>query len=159
MSLVKLKCVRCGKRLLFYHQDGFRRYRSPLKRCKRCGNPYVDPRCHEIAAEGIPEDAFHTVSYVVMLVIGLFILYRGIHLFGRRQLGVMDEMQWLLPSIFIAAGLVMSVGGIIEIIWIKTGGKAKKYDRLWRESEQRLGDKEYVWQLKELGYHVPEKYL
>ncbi len=159
MSLLKLKCTRCGKRLLTYYQYGFQRYRSPVKRCKSCGNPYADPRCHEIAAEGIPEDAFRTGSYVVMLVIGLLILYRGIHLAGRRQLGVVDEMQWLLPSVFIIGGLVMSVGGIIEVIWIKTGGKARRYDRLWRESERRLKDKEYAWLLKESGYPVPEKYL
>lgn len=159
MEYVKIKCAHCGKKLLTYDQGSMIRYKSPVKNCKKCGARYADPRCHEMAIEGIPAGTFSTFSYIAMIVIGALILYRGIYLFKRYQLGVPDAMQWLLPTIFVIGGMVMVVGGIVEIIMIKTGWKTKKYARLLQESEQRLSDKNYAHVLKDLGYGVPEKYL
>lgn len=154
-----LKCVRCGKKLLTYDNTSFRKYKSPLMKCKKCGARYADPRCHEIAIEGIPPDTFSIKSYVVLLLLGGFLLYRGIHLSGMVQLNTPAETQWLMPSALTIGGLICIVGAVIEIITIKTGKKQKKFDRLRMESEQRLQDKQYVYILQDLGYTVPEKYL
>ena len=142
-----------------YSQAAFRRYGSPIRNCKKCGMRYADPRIHEIAIEGIPEDIFRISSYVILLIIGALILYRGVCLFGRHQLGVSDAIQWMLPSVFTIGGAVMVVDGIWEIISIVTGLKKKRFDKRREESEQRLADKSYVYMLRDLGYDIPEKYL
>lgn len=159
MKTIVLRCKNCGKKLLTYSQASIQRYKSPVKSCKKCGTRYADPRCHEIAVEGIPPDTFSISSYVIIMIIGALILYRGIHLFGTYQLGVPDETQWLLPFLFVISGVIMAVAGIVEIILIKTGRKAVKYDKLRAESENRLRDKNYVYILQDLGYKIPEKYL
>lgn len=159
MQEVKIRCKKCGKKLLTYSQGSFRRYKSPIKTCKKCGTRYVDPRCHEIAIEGIPKDTFSILSYVIMLIIGLLIGYRGIHLFGMRQLGMPQNTQWLLPVVFMIGGIIMAFGGIVEIIAIKTGIKARKFEKLKRESELRLRDKNYAYMMQNLGYQVPEEFL
>lgn len=159
MQSIEIRCKNCGKKLLKYEQSSTRKYKSPVKKCKKCGTRYADPRCHEIAIEGIPEDTFNIPLYVIMGIIGALILYRGIHLFGVHQLGVPDEIQWLLPAVFTLIGAAMVIGSIVEIIAIKSGIKAKRYEKLRKESEERLSDKSYVYILQDLGYKVPEKYL
>ncbi len=159
MQSIEIRCKNCGKKLLTYDQGSIRRYKSPVKNCKKCGTRYADPRCHEIAIEGIPGDTFYIPSYVIMVIIGALILYRGIYLFGVRQIGVPNGFQWFLPGFFTIAGAVMVIGGIVEIITIKTGRKTLKYEKLRKESEERLSDKSYAYILQDLGYQVPEKYL
>lgn len=155
----KVKCSQCGKTLLSYDNYHFRQYKSPVKHCKKCGNIYADPRCHEIMTEGIPADTFSYLSYFIMTIIGALIFYRGIVVSNQYQLNVPEQIQWLLPSIFIIGGLIMVIGGIWELIYIKTGLKEKKFKKLTLESHERLLNKEYAHTLSELGYNVPEKYL
>lgn len=159
MPFYEIRCQNCGKKLLTYHQSSFRKYESPVKKCKKCGFRYADPRCHEIAIEGLPADAFHIPSYLVMLVIGALILGRGMYLFGMRQMGISDSLQWLLPLVFVFFGVIMVVGAIIEIIAIISGRKVRKFDKRRLESEVRLSDKGYVYMLQDLGYQIPKKYL
>ena len=61
-------------------------------------------------------------------------------------------MQWFMPAVFIIIGAVCVIGGIGEIIFIKTGGKARKFERLRIESEERLRDNGYAELLRDLGY-------
>lgn len=159
MEETVLMCRKCGKKLLTYSQASFRHYKSPLKNCKKCGTRYADPRCHEIAVEGIPNDTFSYLSYAIMGIAGGLLLWRGIHLFRMYQLGLPNSMQWLLPTVFVVGGAVMVVGGLYELITIATGIKAKKYDRLRKESELRLQNKDYAHELRSMGYIVPEEYL
>ena len=159
MDFYELKCKGCGKKLLTYSQASLRKYESPLKSCPKCGMAYADPRCREIAVEGIPSDTFNIPAYVIMGVFGGLILYRGIHVLGMRQLGTPDQIQWLLPAMLILIGIILVAGGIIEVISITTGVKKRKYERLTEESEKRLADRNYAYTLKELGYDVPENYL
>ena len=159
-TTVEIKCSKCGKKLISYDPTLARRqYKSPVKQCKSCGSHYADPRCHEIAVEGLPEDTFKVSSYAIMMAFGALITYRGAYMFQRHQLGVPDSIQWLLPTVFLLGGILMVIFGLYEIITIKTGVKQKKYDKLQQESEQRLQDKSYAYLLKDLGYPIPEKYL
>ena len=159
MKSIEIRCKNCGKKLLSYDGTTSTRYESPVKTCKKCGTRYADPRCREMAIEGIPWDTFHIWPNVVFIIIGALILYRGIHLFGVHQIGTPDELQWLLPSFFTLIGVVIVIGSIVDIIAIKSGLKEKKYEKLRKESEERLSDKSYVYILQDLGYKVPEKYL
>lgn len=159
MAQIKIYCKKCGKKLLSYDPPGFIRYKSPVKKCSDCQTRYADPRCHEIAIEGIPRDTYNVWSYLFMLIIGALILWRGLALFGMHSLGAPENIQWFLPTMFIIFGIVLIIGGIIEIILIKTGIKQKKFERLAKESEERLNDKSYAYILSDLGYNVPDKYL
>ncbi len=150
--MTDLKCSGCGKKLLTYDNYGFKRYKSPLKKCKKCGKMYIDPRCHEIAIEGMPSDEFSVTSYLFLIIFGGLIVWRGVYLFKRIQIGVPDEMQWFMPAVFIIMGAVCVIGGIGEIIFIKTGGKTRKFERLRIESEERLRDNSYAELLRDLGY-------
>ena len=127
--------------------------------CKKCNSQYLDLRYHEIAVEGIPESELSRKPMIILMIFGALILYRGIYLTGYRQLGMGDYGQWIMPVLFIIMGIVMITVGIIEIILISTGRKMMKYERLKRESEERMSDRSYAWTLKQEGYNVPEQYL
>lgn len=150
--MTNLICSGCGKKLLSYDKNGFRRYKSPVRKCKKCGKLYADPRCHEIAIEGVPDNVFSVKSYFFLIIFGVLVAWRGLYMFKRIQLGVPDEMQWFMPTVFLIMGAVCVIGGIAEIIFIKTGGKARKYERLRIESEERLRNNSYAELLRELGY-------
>ena len=159
MAQVKIICKKCGKKLLSYDPPARIRYKSPVKKCPDCQTRYADPRCHEIAIEGIPRDTYNVRSYLFMIIIGGLILWRGIALFGMHALGEPDNVQWFMPTMFTIFGIILIIGGIIEIILIKTGIKQRKFDKLAKESEERLNDKSYAFILSDLGYNVPDKYL
>lgn len=159
MQSIEIRCKNCGKKLLTYEPPSTIKYESPVKNCKKCGTRYADPRCHEIAIEGIPDDTFNILPHVIIMIIGALILYRGIYLFSVHQINVPDKIQWLLPAFFTILGAVMVIGSIADIIAIKSGIKALKYEKLRKESEERLSDKNYAYILQSLGYKVPAKYL
>lgn len=151
-----LFCPNCKKKLTTYDNTSIKKYESPLKKCPKCGASYLDPRCHELAAEGIPSAEFSIVSYIVLAVFGALIVWRGIYLFRRMRLYVPDEVQWFIPVVLMIMGAICVFGGLFEILLIKTGRKSKKFDRLYEESEDRLRDANYVESLRELGYIIPE---
>lgn len=152
-----LYCSNCRKKLTTYDNTSIKKYCSPLKKCPKCGTLYIDPRCHELAIEGIPSAEFSIVSYVVLTLFGALIVWRGIYLFKRMQLGVPDEVQWVMPVVLMIMGAIFAFGGLVEIFLIKTGRKSQKFNRLYEESEERLRDADYVESLKKLGYIIPEK--
>lgn len=151
-----LYCAKCGKKLLTYDNTSFRRYKSPVKKCKKCDNLYIDPRCHELAIEGIPSDVFSVKLYIILIIFGMLLLWRGIYMLSQVQLGVPDEVQWLMPAVIIIIGAGFVIGGIAEIISIKTGLKEKRYNCLYTASAERLKDVDYVNTLRNLGVDIPE---
>ncbi len=159
MTRYVLRCSECGKKLLEYDTASIKRYKSPIKKCKKCGREYIDPRCHEIAAEGIPEDEFSVISYVFAFVLGLLILLRGLHLYGYRTAHTSKEIQWVLPTFICILGGAFLIFGVVEIFTILTGVKRAKFDRLYDKSDERLCDRNYALKLYNLGYKVPDKYL
>ena len=152
---VEFKCPSCGKKL-FSYEPRMRKYSEILKKCKKCGAEYLDPRCHELAVEGIPEDEFSYVSYIVMVPVGGFLIWRGIHNLHTYQLGVPSEAQWILPAFFILIGIACIIGAIAGMISIMTGLKRRRFDRMLEESKRRMKDSGYVYSLKKLGYIIPE---
>lgn len=159
MEFITIKCKTCNKKLLTYSDASMRKYKSPLKKCRKCGTNYLDPRCHEIAAEGLPSYTYSIPSNVLMGIIGGLILWRGIYLFGGHQLGTADNIQWLLPTVFTIMGICFILFAIYQIIIIATGRKSAKFEKLTQESEERMLDHSYAEALAELGYGVPEKFL
>lgn len=143
--MTNLMCSGCGKKLLSYEKWS-RQYKSPLKKCPKCGKMYADPRCHELAIEGIPSDVFSVKSYLILMIFGALVVWRGVYL-----LDWLDSVDFM-AIVFIIIGAICIIGGIAEIISIKTGRKARKFERLRMESEERLRDNSYAEQLREVGY-------
>lgn len=147
----EIKCGNCGKRLLRYEVYE-KKYKSPLTVCKHCGCEYIDPRCQELALTGIPEREFKLLNTVIMLLIGILIMWRGIYLLDMKMLNMPDYAQWVLPTVILLLGFVFVVAAIVEFIRIVSGKKRKKYERLLKESQNRMLDEEYIAKLKKYGY-------
>jgi len=73
---------------------------------------------------------------------------------GMRQLGLPDEMQWLMPAVIFIVGFILIIGGLVEIIGIKTGLKAKRFEKMLQQSKDRLKDSQYASQLRSFGYNI-----
>lgn len=151
-------CPECGHKFFVYEPQQ-RFYGSPIRTCKKCGGKYLDVRYHELALEGVPKKEVSKIPSVVMMVLGVFLLFRGNHLFGMKQLGTPDAMQKVLPILLLACGALFIVGGIAELISVLTGRKAAKMQKLLVESEQRLKNPAYAQELTAAGYPVPQRYL
>lgn len=156
MKFTDGSCPNCGKSLFNYNPREWR-YGSPIRTCRRCKQKYADSRYHEIAVDGISEDSMSIKSRIIIIVLGALITYRGIYLLDYRMSYVYSH-NWT-AYVFIILGIIMFVGGIADIVTIKSGFKQKKLDRLECESVKRLSNYEYAKQLKDLGYDVPAYYL
>lgn len=150
-------CPSCGKKLFSYEQRT-RKYGCIIKECKKCGAEYADPRYVELAIEGIPEDELKIGPYLFMMIIGILLIWRAVHMFGVHQLGVMQQMQCLMPSVFLIFGIAAIIGSVISIILIKTGKRAQKLEVLFMESKERMRDMRYVSKLRNFGYDVPQEF-
>lgn len=150
----EFRCPSCGKKLFDYYPR-VRKYGKIIRTCKKCRADFLDPRYHEMAIDGILEEEFAMGPYIFMIILGALIAWRGYYLFGVHQLGTPDEVQWLMPTLFMVLGIGFILGAIISIILIKTGVKSKKFDRLYAESKERLRDVNYLKALKNLGYELP----
>ncbi len=149
-------CPKCNKKLFEYNGVPTR-YGYMIKECKKCGSKYVDPRVTEMALQGIPYKDFNITSFMFLIVIGGFFVYRGFDLYGMEMLGMPGFFQPVLPTLCLLIGLAFIIFAIIEIIRIKTGSKIKKYKRLYNESLRRLKDPGYITELHMLGYEIPEE--
>ncbi|MGN0495309.1 MAG: hypothetical protein ACI4GW_03710 [Lachnospiraceae bacterium] len=147
----EVHCKYCGKRLLKY-EIWEKKYKSPIATCKKCGKDYIDPRCHEIAFEGIPKAELKVTKDFVLLFIGALIIWRGYYLFGMHMLGTPDGMQWLLPSVVLLLGIVIVIASVVDAVAILTGVKKRKFEKLLEESHTRIKDESYLQKLEELGY-------
>lgn|GEM_PF-794678 len=147
----EMRCPSCGKKQFSYEARD-RRFGKVTKECKHCGAVYLDPRYHELAVEGIPKDEFGIGQFLLVMAIGGLILWRGRALFDMHQLGTPDEMQKFLPIAFMVIGALCIIGGIFEIVSIKTGLKQKRFQKKLKESEERLQNGGYKYTLEKLGY-------
>ena len=111
-------CPHCNKKL-FKFIDRERKYGTLIYTCKYCSGRYVDPRYHECAIEGIPENEFGILQYLIAFVCGGLILWRGLYLFNVRQLGMPDVAQPVLPTVFTVLGALVMIASVIEIIRVE----------------------------------------
>lgn len=154
---IEFRCPSCGKKL-FSYEPRIRKYGSLIKECRKCGSEYIDPRYYELALNGIPDDEYKVFPYVFMIIFGGLVIWRGLRLFGMRQLGVPNELQLLLPSVLLIMGVVFVIWAIAGIIMLKTGLHKKKIERLLSESQERLKDSNYVSRLRSLGLKLDDEY-
>lgn len=150
------KCPYCEKAISGY-SSAARDYGTPIRTCRNCNQQYLDSRFIELAVE---EPAPRDLSASTGLKVALFgaaglIISVGFTLFTLFSRGEYYP-KMILVSVM---SVILIIYGIVDAIRVKTGAKMKSLDRKRDESEQRLMDKAYAHQLRELGYDVPEKYL
>lgn len=148
-------CPGCGKTIAGMDNRGSY-FGSPIQTCKKCGTEYLDPRFHEPAIEGIGESLSVMRSLKLLGVYVLcFVTSVGVNLFSIWHDNSYYPMLVITAVLFAA----LIVYGIVDIIRIKTGAKAKSMEKKRQESIERLQNPEYAMKLYVSGYPVPPEYL
>ena len=155
-QMMEIHCPSCG-RIVCTYVAGDYRYGSPLKNCPKCSSEYINPAVHEIEVDGISPDAFDMKKLILGMIMGVVFFIIGAVIF---HLEVTRKGYYHTSNIAI---MVISVIAFFyalgNIVFIKTGIKAKWTERKRQESVSRMSDPEYALRLKAHGYNVPEKYL
>lgn len=157
-TTARVCCPRCGRVQRECAVNEYR-YGIPVKTCRnrKCGERYLDPFFHELAAEPPAPDAFSVKQKLVGLgIMALFFVLAGTLLWC--ELNYDGGYHMILPGIMVATA-VGAAAFLVEIVLIKTGFKERRIARLRRESEERLKNPVYARELKKLGYPVPAAYL
>ena len=149
-------CPCCGKPISNYNASS-RDYGTPIRKCKCCGQQYLDRRYIELAVEPPdPRDLSAAAGLKIALIgLGMFVVSGGFTFFTIHFRGYYYRKMALAAIL----SVVVMIFGIIDSIRTKTGAKQKSLDKKKEASEQRLMDRAYAQQLAELGYNVPDKYL
>ena len=71
--------------------------------------------------------------------------------FGGSDLAI---FSYIFGGLFILTGVISIIGDIKD-----HEERKKEFERLKRESEERLSDPEYAQLLKDLGFYVPPQFL
>lgn len=151
------QCPGCGHKFFYYSKQEYR-YGSPIRTCKKCGCKYVDTRYHEIAVEEVRDKKQSVIPAFILMLIGAFVVYRGFCLWGGYHYHSLFPAE-LKSILFFIIGALVIIAGIVMIIAKLTGSQKRRMDKLLKESEERLKDKNYAQTLARIGYNVPDKYL
>ena len=131
-------------------------YGSPIRTCKKCKKQYLNRHFHEIAIDGIRPEDLSTKNNGKMI---LGTLISSIF-FGTATVFTYSSGRMFALSLILAlASVFFFFGMILDTIKVKTGKKAKEFEKKGQESRQRLQNKEYALTLARLGYPVPGEYL
>lgn len=157
-TTVRVFCPKCGKVQRECAANEYR-YGVPIKTChnRKCGERYLDPFFHELAAEPPAPYAFSIKQKLVgMAVLAVvFVICFVIHWF---EVTYTNAYYVAFPALMVGTA-IGEVALIVEIVLIQTGFKERRTERLRRESEDRLKNPVYARELAKLGYPVPKEYL
>lgn len=155
-QLMEIHCPNCNRTVGTFVVGDYR-YGNPIKTCPKCKTEYINPAVHEIEVDGISPDAFDMkklllgmIMGVVFFIIGAVIFHLEVTRKGYYHTSNVAVMVISVIAFFYALG---------NIVFIKTGIKAKWTERKRQESVTRMSNPEYALKLKNHGYNVPEKYL
>ncbi|MCR5720698.1 MAG: hypothetical protein K6F84_09030 [Lachnospiraceae bacterium] len=144
------KCPNCSRKL-FSYEPGAQKYGSMVGMCKYCNSKYLDPRYKEAAITGIPKRELGYVGAVVLLLFGGFMAWRGYSVLSNIDSYFDADMLRVRSWVFVILGILFVVAGLIEAIFVVTGLKKKKMEKIMAESVNRLKNESYVWDLVKLG--------
>lgn len=157
-TMVRVSCPKCGKVQRECAANEYR-YGVPIKTCqnRKCGERYLDPFFHELAAEPPAPAAFSVKQKLIGMAVfaAVFAVSFAFHWFEITYEG---SYHVAFPALMVGTA-IGEIALVIEIVLIKTGFKERRTERLRRESVERFGNPAYVRELKMLGYPVPEEYL
>ena len=149
------KCPHCGADIEGTYKNIYI-YGSPIRICKKCKKQYLNRHYHEIAIDGIRPDDLSTKGNGKMILLSLVASIALIALnIATYSMGRIFKA--LALAAFIA--VVLFFGLIIETLKVKSGKKAKEFEKKRQESCRRLQNREYALLLSQLGYQVPAEYL
>lgn len=155
-QMMEIHCPHCG-RMVGKFVAGDYRYGSPIKICPKCKNEYINPVIHEIEVDGISPDAFDMKKLLMVILMGIvfFVIAAAVHYY---EITTQDYYHTSCIAIMIISAIII-VYSLANILFIKTGIKAKWTEGKRQESVKRMNDPEYALKLKEFGFDVPDKYL
>lgn len=145
-STVIKRCPQCG---YVYQRGGSKRYYgSPLRKCTKCGNEFIDKGGIEIAIYGIRDSdkAIIDSGIILAAIIGIGMFGFGIYL------------QSLLIFIVGALFVWSAIYGIRDNI-NNYAERIVELEKEERASFRRLSNYTYAMKLKKGGYHVLGKFL
>ena len=136
------------------------KYGSPLQRCPRCGNYYIDDDYEEYALSTDKEGIRTTI---VNARIGLIVL-RAFFIF----LGILTIVGLMMSEIDVRKTSTLIVLGIIALCISaffnaptqeRIKNDLEKMNDIWEESNSRLSNQQYAILLEKTGFDVPLRYL
>ena len=150
-------CPNCGKDLGLDWPAP--KYGSPFRNCRKCKAEYVDKNYIELAIVkgGVEGQLHHAASIVCLILTGLF-LFGGLYtsrfeyINGIRVTDSYPVFYYVVAAIFLLCALW-------NYIYVKSGLKRKKLDKLYGESVMRLRDINYARKLQANGFEVPAYFL
>ncbi len=155
MEYVTKKCPDCGHAYTVLHSGSDTSYDSPIMRCEKCGQYFVDKDRIELAltdetSASVPRHSGNTYLQLFVLT------FAEIALIYLQFDGTLGEYWWLLIVIS-----VLYLGVWFLFISERTSypERVAEFEKERLRSEARLSNPEYAALLKKLGYDVPEKYL
>ena len=148
-------CPHCGKEISGYMENQMY-FGSPIITCKKCKGKYLDRRFHEIAIDGIGNVlSIKRSAKILLIFLALFSIAFIVNFFSIMQSGKYNVKLFFVQIL----SLFAMVFAIADMVMIKTGMKAKRYEKKKLESIVRLRNIEYAKTLSEFGYEVPDEYL
>ncbi|MGN1165628.1 MAG: hypothetical protein ACI4S2_04275 [Lachnospiraceae bacterium] len=154
---ISKKCPNCGFVYESRHyafvpsKDNQTVYGSPIKRCEKCGQLFVDKNYREIAVQGVRhvDEMYVSPQTLVSGGIPMIIsLITSLVLFMNGDEGVLTSMIVFVFSL----SLIIS-----EMVGHKKRMISLKKEE--EESKMRLQNPKYARMLQQLGYDVPSYYL
>lgn len=155
MEYVTKKCPNCGHAYTVLHPGSNTSYDSPVVRCEKCGQYFVDKDRIELALTD--ETSASVPRHSGSTYLQLFVLtFAEIALIYLQFDGTLGEYWWLLIVIS-----VLYLGVWFLFISERTSypERVAEFEKERLRSEARLSNPEYAALLKKLSYDVPEKYL
>lgn len=155
MGFSEIKCPHCGK--MNRETCNTWMYDTPIRVCKNCNNKYLDKRYREVAIEGPDQRSVDPAFYLKGMGVMAFIFIGtlGILLY---QINVRGYYSNRLLGCVLMGFLGFIACGVL-FLRNRLGIETKNNQKYLRESESRLANKEYVQELIEFGYEVPDKYM
>lgn len=148
---VKKKCPACGavievRTYPHYPSEEERiRYGSPIIKCEKCNEEFIDIDYHEIALEGV-RDIDRSVVRSHGIIFGLM----GV-------VGIIISLIVNMPSGAVISAGIYGFPLLIEVVSYKK--RQYNLDMETIESKKRLCNPLYAVTLKKIGYPVPDMYL
>ena len=153
MKYTTKKCPNCGNTYAWLEPKYMVNYGSPIRYCAKCGTRFIDRDYKEIAIDGFRKTFIAKVRpfSIICTIVGLGLFAMEIFYFGGSDLAI---FSYIFGGLFILTGVISIIGDIKD-----HEERKKEFERLKRESEERLSDPEYAQLLKDLGFYVPPQFL
>lgn len=150
------KCPHCGYAYSTHHMGKEVVYGSPIRKCVSCQKSFIDKDYVEIELNGVRNVDSKRISpqTKAIAVFGGFMVALALFLIVGAPKNDPPITAW--------ACLIFCIAVPAFLIYVDLSSYSQRQKEIKQEaklSKERLSDPLYAKALKELGYHVPDKYL